>query len=88
MTAHGKLLQRILVGTSDNNIEFNALCGLLKRLGFRRRVKGDHYIFWKDEVEEILNLQPRGSKAKSYQVKQIRDILLKYKLGGSREAQG
>jgi hypothetical protein len=30
-------------------------------------------------VEEILNLQPVGSKAKAYQVKQVREIILKYK---------
>jgi hypothetical protein len=33
-------------------------------------------------VEEIINLQPAGSKAKPYQVKQVRGIILKYQLGG------
>jgi hypothetical protein len=31
-------------------------------------------------VEEILNLQPRGGKGKPYQVKQVRDVILKYNL--------
>ena len=31
-------------------------------------------------VKEILNLQPINSKCKSYQVKQIRDIILRYNL--------
>ena len=35
----------------------------------------------KDEVDEVLNLQPKGSKSKSYQVKQVRNVILKYKLG-------
>ncbi len=32
-------------------------------------------------IEEILNLQTFGDKAKPYQVKQVRNLLLKYKLG-------
>jgi len=46
------------------------------------RVRGDHHIFAKENVEEILNLQPKGGKAKPYQVKQVRSVILKYKLGG------
>ena len=42
---------------------------------------------WKDcDVEEIINIQPAGNKAKPYQVKQIRNIILKYKLGGNINA--
>jgi len=46
------------------------------------RIKGDHHIFTKDGIEEIINLQPKGEKSKPYQVKQVRNIILKYKLGG------
>jgi predicted RNA binding protein YcfA (HicA-like mRNA interferase family) len=77
-----KLLAAILQGTSDANIHFARLCSLLKKLGFEERIRGDHHIFTKDGVEEIVNIQPKGSKAKVYQVKQIRSIILKYKLGG------
>ena len=56
------------------------------RLGFGERVRGSHHIFWKEGVEEILNLQPKGGKAKPYQVKQVRHVILKYKLGGSANA--
>ena len=69
MGKYEKLLQRILTGTSDNNIKFDQLCHLLKKLGFEERIRGDHYIFTKDNVEEIINIQPKGSKAKGYQVK-------------------
>jgi len=31
-------------------------------------------------VVEIVNVQPRNGKAKPYQVKQVRDLLLKYKI--------
>ena len=59
---------------------FSELCILLKVLGFDERIRGDHHIFTLNDVEEILNLQPIGSKAKVYQVKQVRSIILKYKL--------
>ncbi len=83
MGKYKKLLQRILTGTSDNNIKFDELCQLLEKLGFEERIKGDHYIFTKDNVEEIINIQPKGSKAKGYQVKQIRNLIVKYGLGDS-----
>ena len=87
MTAHGKSLDRILRGTSDKNIEFDPLCDLLKRLGFVERVHGGHHIFTKDGVAEILNLQPKGREAKPYQVKQVRKIILQYKLAGETDAE-
>lgn len=55
---------------------------LLERLGFEQRIRGSHHIFAREGVAEILNLQPLGSKAKPYQVKQLRSVILKYKLGG------
>ena len=86
MTRRGKLLDRILRGTADANIPFTELCQLLHRLGFDERVRGSHHIFTKDGVEEILNLQPKGAKAKPYQVKQMRSVILKYKLGGEDDS--
>ncbi|MBI4722338.1 MAG: type II toxin-antitoxin system HicA family toxin [Candidatus Stahlbacteria bacterium] len=85
MNPYDKLLARILSGVSDANISFRELCQLLYRLGFDERIRGSHHIFNKDGVEEILNLQPKGSKSKPYQVKQVRKIILKYKLGGQDE---
>lgn len=77
-----KVLRQILRGTSDANISFAGLCQLLKEMGFEQRIHGDHHIFTKEGIVEILNLQPKGSKAKVYQVKQVRSVILKYKLGG------
>lgn len=74
------VLAAILRGTSDNNITFAELCYVLEALGFDVRVKGDHFIYTKQSVAEIINLQPLGSKAKAYQVKQVRTLILKYKL--------
>ena len=82
-----KILDAILRGTSDANIPFGGLCHLLKNLGFHERVKGSHHIFWKETVAEILNLQPKGSKAKPYQVKQVRQVIVRYKLAGGTDAE-
>jgi predicted RNA binding protein YcfA (HicA-like mRNA interferase family) len=75
-----KLYQHILERRSDANVPFSELCQLMKQLGFRERIKGDHHIFTKEDVEEILNLQPKGSKAKPYQVKQVRNVILNFRL--------
>ena len=80
MGKYEKLYQHILERRSDANVPFSELCQLMKQIGFRERIKGDHHIFTKEGVEEILNLQPKGSKAKPYQVKQVRNVILNYRL--------
>ncbi len=82
MAKYDVLLSRILSGASDANIPFSDIRWLLRRLGFDERIRGSHHIFTKDEIEEILNLQPKGNKAKSYQIKQIRGVIVKYRLAG------
>ena len=81
MGKYQKLLLKILGGTSDTNINFSELRQLLLRLNFNERIKGDHYIFTREDILEIINIQPIGSKAKAYQVKQIRKLVVKYRLG-------
>ena len=75
-----KLYEHILMRRSDANVSFDTLCGLLRRLGFDERIRGDHHIFTMEGVEEILNLQPKDGKGKPYQVKQVRNVILKYGL--------
>lgn len=84
MSQYEKIMYNILCGTKDSNISFNDLQKVLTLLGFIVRIKGDHFIYTKDGVEEIINIQPKGSKAKPYQVKQVRNIILKYKMGGNQ----
>jgi predicted RNA binding protein YcfA (HicA-like mRNA interferase family) len=74
------LLARIIQGASDANIRFEDLRTLLTGLGFAERINGSHHIFSHPDIEEILNLQPRGSLAKPYQVKQVRKVIIRYKL--------
>lgn len=76
-----KIFLSIMNGRQDTNIKFSDLQKILDILGFENRIKGDHFIYWKDGVEEIINIQPDGNKAKAYQVKQIRNIILKYEMG-------
>jgi hypothetical protein len=72
-----KLLDKILQGYSDKNIDFNELRNALFRLGFTERISGSHHIYSSDLIDEIINIQPlTGNKAKAYQVKQIRQIII------------
>ena len=81
MSKYDKLLHKVLRGSSDSNIQFSELCQLLYRLDFKERIRGDHHILSKQGISEIINIQPKEGKAKPYQVKQIRNLILKYKLG-------
>ena len=87
MGKHEKFLLKILSGTSDANIRFEHLCDLLRNLGFEERIRGSHHIFRKEGVVEKINLQRDKDKAKPYQVKQVRNVILKYKLGGKINVQ-
>lgn len=80
MGKYEKLLDKILHGSSDTNIAFEDLCQLLRRLGFEERISGSHHNFRKAGIEAKINLQKDKSKAKAYQVKQVRIILVDYNL--------
>jgi hypothetical protein len=81
MASLQKVFDSVLTGRSDKNIRFDSMRRLLLSLGFAERVKGDHHIFSHAQVAEIINLQPlRGGKAKSYQVKQVRGLVTKYRM--------
>ena len=80
MSQKAKLLLKLLTGRSDSNLSFDDVVRLLGQLGFTLRVKGSHHIFTRDGVDEIINLQPKGSLPKPYQVKQVRELILKYHL--------
>ena len=79
-----KTLRRVPSGTADAGIRFDDLCQLLERLGFEKRVRGSHHLFRKSGVEEKVNLQRAGTNAKPYQVKQVRAVILKAKLGSKQ----
>jgi hypothetical protein len=63
-------------------ISFDDIRSLLHHLGFEERIRGSHRIFRKAGIEEKINLQRDGAKAKPYQVKQVRNLILKYHMTG------
>jgi predicted RNA binding protein YcfA (HicA-like mRNA interferase family) len=80
MTRADKLAREILFARADANVDFADLRKLLLSLGFVERVRGSHHIFAKDGVDELLNLQREGKHAKPYQLRQVRMIVVRYRL--------
>ena len=87
MAKRDSLLVQVLSGTADASVPFDGLRRLLGRYGFDERIRGGHHIFTRTGVEEILNLQPKGRDAKAYQVKQVRAVIVKYRLAGGADEQ-
>lgn len=81
MTKFKKQIIKILEATSDKSFAFKDLCSILQKLGFEERIKGSHHIFWRAGLEEIINIQEgKDGKAKPYQIKQVREIIITHKL--------
>lgn len=85
MSQRQKLFLRLLSGRHDQDFAFSDLQAVLSFASFTFRTRGDHFIYTRADVEEIINIQPRGNKAKPYQVKQVREILLTYRIGGDED---
>ena len=81
MSRSDKVLEQVLSGRADANVRFADLCNLLLRLGFETRTSGSHHVFRMAGVDEKINLQKDGNKAKPYQVRQVRAVVLKYRFG-------
>ena len=74
------LRQKILSGRSDANIGFEELRSWLLRLGFTEHVRGSHHLFRREGIRELINLQRDGRQAKPYQVRQVRQTILRNNL--------
>ena len=46
----------------------------------QQRTRGSHHVFRRDGIEERINLQRDGGKARPYQVRQVRAVLVRHKL--------
>lgn len=58
--------------SSPNNLSFSELCKLAEKVGFIfRNQKGSHRIYKHATLNKMMNFQPNGSKAVSYQIKQL-----------------
>lgn len=80
MGRHDKLLAQVLGGRADANVGFEALCAQLQHLGFEERTRGSHHVFRRTGIEDLVNVQRDGDKAKVYQVRQVRAVLARYGL--------
>lgn len=67
----------VMSGNCDSNIRFIDFRNLILSYGFSERIRGDHYIYKRNDITERINIQPLGNKAKAYQVKQVRMIFEK-----------
>ena len=81
MSKYERLLKTVLSGRSDASIRFDDLRILMQHPGFEERTRGSHHIYKMKGLVETVNLQRDDGNAKSYQVRQVRRLILKYKLG-------
>lgn len=76
-----KVYDNVMSGNSDNNIKFNDFRNLIIDLGFNfMRQSGSHIQYFHYGINAFMNIQNDGSKAKGYEVRQLRKIILKYGL--------
>ena len=80
MSSVRNLFAEILIGRSDQSLRFDELCRVVRALGFDERIRGSHHIFTKENIGEIINLQSKRGLAKPYQVRQVRQLIHKYRL--------
>ena len=83
MSRAEKTLAQVLSRTADANVDFDDLRHLLANLGFLERIRGSHHIFRRAGVADMVNLQRDGANAKPYQVRQVRNVILQYRLAES-----
>lgn len=76
-----KVYNDIMSGKSDNNIHFNDFHKLIIDLGFDfKGQKGSHLSYYHNKINERMTIQSAGAKAKGYQVRQLRNIIIKHGL--------
>lgn len=76
-----KIYNDIMSGKSDNNIRFSDFRNLIVNLGFEfKNQNGSHIVYYHKEINERVTIQNDGSKAKGYQVRQLRNIIIKHGL--------
>ena len=84
MSQNEKLLLALLGGKNDNSFPFSDLRKALEILGGNCRIRGDHFIYSFSGIQQAINIQPLpGGKAKPYQVRQVREFIINYELGGA-----
>jgi len=65
----------------DYNHRFGDVVFFLESTGWRKRTTGGHHIFTRPGLPVLINLQPEKSgRAKAYQIRQVRTVLINHKL--------
>lgn len=76
-----KTYNDVISGKADNNINFNDFRNLIVDLGFDFiRQNGSHVQYYHNGINERMTIQNNKSKAKEYQVRQLRNIIVKHSL--------
>lgn len=73
-----KLIDKLMSGNCDNNFDFDDLRKVIEHFEFNCRNRGtSHYVYSRKDIYERINIQrtKNSSQAKSYQVKQVREII-------------
>jgi predicted RNA binding protein YcfA (HicA-like mRNA interferase family) len=74
-----KLLIRITI--NPHNVDYDDFVRLIEAFGFRPlRIKGSHHIFGRDDLPDLINLQPRKGEAKPQQIREFLRRIEKYGL--------
>ncbi len=64
MSSIEKLIEKIISGKSDSNLDFNDFRKFILQFEFKERIKGSHHIYTKSGIKEIINIQPLGKLSK------------------------
>lgn len=76
-----KIYNAVVNGNSDNNIRYSDFQNLIIDLGFEfKHRNGSHSVYYHNGINRFMNIQPVGSKAKGYQVRQLRGIITTHNL--------
>lgn len=82
MSQYEKIRSDVLSGKCDKNISEADMKFFLSKIGAtHKRTAGSHIQYTIDNIPELINIQPKNGKIKPYQVKEIRNIVNKYRLG-------
>jgi len=74
-----RLLRKII--NNPNNVKFGDFISVVESFGFvLLRTKGSHFVFFNDEIKEMINIQNFKFEAKPYQIKQFLYLVEKYNL--------
>jgi len=74
-----RLLRKII--NNPNNVKFGDFISVVESFGFvLLRTKGSHFVFFNDEIKEMINIQNFKGEAKPYQIKQFLYLVEKYNL--------